>query len=336
MHAFFIAMIGLLHWIPQTYADEVPLKETLHVYTYDSFMSEWGPGPKLEDDFESLCHCDVKFSTASDGVSLLNRLRMEAGSTQADIILGLDQWLMQAALATGLIREHQIEFKSQLKSELQWQDTYFLPYNYGYFAFIYDESNEKITQTAHSLKELIESNSTVIYQDPRTSTPGQGLLIWMNQVFHQDTHTAWHKLAQHTVTVTPGWWEAYSMFLKGEADYVLSYTSSPLYHILQEGKSNYKAAIFSEGHPMQIEVASITNKSKNFALAQMFLQFLLRPETQAHLATSNWMLPVITDTVNLPAPFYQLVTPKALLPELDKVEKNKRQWIRQWRSITSE
>ncbi|SEI37397.1 thiamine transport system substrate-binding protein [Allopseudospirillum japonicum] len=336
MYAFFIAIITLLSWSQQVGANETLAKKELHVYTYDSFMSEWGPGPKLEAEFEAYCHCDVKFSTASDGVSLLNRLRMEAGSTQADVILGLDQWLMQAALATGLIREHQLELKNQLKLTLQWQNTYFLPYDYGYFAFIYDENNPKVTQVPHSLKALLESDSKIIYQDPRTSTPGQGLLIWMNQVFHQNVSTAWKKLAQRTVTVTPGWWEAYSMFLKGEADYVLSYTSSPLYHILQEKKSNYKAAIFDEGHPMQIEVAAITNKSQNFTLAQMFLKFLLRPQIQVHLATSNWMFPVIADTIDLPEPFYQLVMPKALLPELNTVENNKRQWIRQWRSMTSE
>lgn len=336
MYTFFIAVILLFNWNTSAYANEPLSKEVLHIYTYDSFMSEWGPGPKLEADFEALCDCNVKFSTASDGVSLLNRLRMEAGSTQADILLGLDQWLMQAALATGLIREHQLELKNQLKPTLEWQNTYFLPYDYGYFAFIYDENNPKITQVPRSLKALVEGDASLIYQDPRTSTPGQGFLIWINQVFDQETHMAWKKLAQQTVTVTPGWWEAYSMFLKGEADYVLSYTSSPLYHILQEGKSNYKAAIFDEGHPMQIEVAAITNKSQNFALAQMFLKFLLHPQTQAHLASSNWMLPVIADTVDLPAPFHQLVMPKALLPELDEVEKNKRQWIRQWRSITSE
>jgi hypothetical protein len=35
-----------------------------------------------------------------------------------------------------------------------------------------------------------------------------------------------------TVTVTKGWSEAYGLFLKGESDLVLSYTTSPAYHMI--------------------------------------------------------------------------------------------------------
>lgn len=38
---------------------------------------------------------------------------------------------------------------------------------------------------------------------------------------------AWQQLAKKTVTVTKGWSEAYGLFLKGEGDLVLSYTTSP-------------------------------------------------------------------------------------------------------------
>ena len=67
----------------------------------------------------------------------------------------------------------------------------------------------------------------VIYQDPRTSTPGQGLMLWMKSVYGDEAPTAWAHLAKKTVTVTKGWSEAYGMFLDGEADMVLSYTTSP-------------------------------------------------------------------------------------------------------------
>lgn len=76
----------------------------------------------------------------------------------------------------------------------------------------------------------------MIYQDPRTSTPGLGLLLWMQKVYGDDAPQAWQKLAKKTVTVTKGWSEAYGLFLKGESDLVLSYTTSPAYHILEEKK----------------------------------------------------------------------------------------------------
>ena len=46
------------------------------------------------------------------------------------------------------------------------------------------------------------------------------------------------------MTVTPGWSEAYGLFTSGEADMVLSFTTSPAYHIIAEGDETKAAAIF--------------------------------------------------------------------------------------------
>ncbi len=54
-----------------------------------------------------------------------------------------------------------------------WQDDTFVPYDYGYFAFVYDK--DKLKQPPKSLKELVERpDLKVIYQDPRTSTRDRG------------------------------------------------------------------------------------------------------------------------------------------------------------------
>ena len=55
--------------------------------------------------------------------------------------------------------------------------------------------------------------------------------------------------------MTPGWSEAYGLFTKGEAPMVLSYTTSPAYHMVAENTERYQAAAFREGHYLQIEVA---------------------------------------------------------------------------------
>ena len=92
-----------------------------------------------------------------------------------------------------------------------------LPYDYGYFAFVYDKN--KLANPPKSLKELVEGPQKwrVIYEDPRTSTPGLGLLLWMQKVYGDQAPEAWQKLAAKTVTVTKGWSEAYGLFLKGES-----------------------------------------------------------------------------------------------------------------------
>ncbi|WED22131.1 thiamine ABC transporter substrate binding subunit [Vibrio sp. JC009] len=300
----------------------------LTVYTYDSFSAEWGPGPKIEKAFEEQCGCDLEFVALDDGVSILNRLRLEGKSSKADIILGLDTNLMAEAKASGLLAEHSVDTAAVTLPD-GWSDSTFVPFDYGYFAFVYNK--EKLTNPPKSLKELVEERDDlkVIYQDPRTSTPGQGLMLWMKSVYGDDVAKAWQQLDKKKVTVTKGWWEAYSMFLKGESDMVLSYTTSPAYHLIAESNSAYAAADFAEGHYMQVEVAAKVKGSKNEKLADKFMSFILSDEFQNTIPTGNWMYPV-TDT-SLPQGFDTLTLPKTSLtftPE--EVKENRKGWIREW------
>ncbi|MCR9497633.1 thiamine ABC transporter substrate binding subunit [Vibrio alginolyticus] len=302
----------------------------LTIYTYDSFAADWGPGPKIEQAFEAKCGCDVNFVALDDGVSILNRLRLEGGNSKADIVLGLDNNLMAEAKKTGLLTEHNVDTANTVLPN-GWSDTTFVPYDYGYFAFVYN--TEKLANPPKSMKELVETRDDlkVIYQDPRTSTPGQGLMLWMKSIYGDDVTQAWQKLASKTVTVTKGWSEAYSMFLNGESDLVLSYTTSPAYHLIAENDSKFATANFAEGHYMQVEVAAKVKGSKNSELADKFMNFILSDEFQSAMPTGNWMYPV-TD-VELPKGFETLNVPsKSLSFSADEVAKMRKSWIREWQS----
>ncbi|ELJ8838944.1 thiamine ABC transporter substrate binding subunit [Vibrio parahaemolyticus] len=305
-------------------------ENTLTIYTYDSFAADWGPGPKIEQAFEAKCGCDVNFVALDDGVSILNRLRLEGGNSKADIVLGLDNNLMAEAKKTGLLTEHNVDTANTVLPN-GWSDTTFVPYDYGYFAFVYNK--EKLANPPKSMKELVETRDDlkVIYQDPRTSTPGQGLILWMKSIYGDDVTQAWQKLASKTVTVTKGWSEAYSIFLNGESDLVLSYTTSPAYHLIAENDSKFATANFSEGHYMQVEVAAKVKGSKNSELADKFMNFILSDEFQSAMPTGNWMYPVID--VELPKGFETLSVPsKSLSFSADEVAKMRKSWIREWQS----
>ncbi|EIV1893244.1 thiamine ABC transporter substrate binding subunit [Vibrio parahaemolyticus] len=305
-------------------------ENTLTIYTYDSFAADWGPGPKIEQAFEAKCGCDVNFVALDDGVSILNRLRLEGGNSKADIVLGLDNNLMAEAKKTGLLTEHNVDTANTVLPN-GWSDTTFVPYDYGYFAFVYNK--EKLANPPKSMKELVETRDDlkVIYQDPSTSTPGQGLMLWMKSIYGDDVTQAWQKLASKTVTVTKGWSEAYSMFLNGESDLVLSYTTSPAYHLIAENDSKFATASFAEGHYMQVEVAAKVKGSKNSELADKFINFILSDEFQSAMPTGNWMYPV-TD-VELPKGFETLSVPsKSLSFSADEVAKMRKSWIREWQS----
>ena len=250
--------------------------------------------------------------------------------SKADIVLGLDKNLIPEAKKTGLLTEHQVDTKT-VDLPNGWSDSVFLPYDFGYFAFVYNK--EKLSKPPQSLKELVESRDDlkVIYQDPRTSTPGQGLMLWMKSIYGDAVSPAWQQLAKKTVTVTKGWSEAYSLFLDGEADMVLSYTTSPAYHLIAENDAKFAAADFSEGHYTQIEVAAKVKSSKNPQLADQFMAFILSDDFQSLMPTGNWMYPV-TD-VTLPKGFETLTIPnKALSLNEEEVAHNRKAWIREWQS----
>ncbi|MGL5522533.1 MAG: thiamine ABC transporter substrate binding subunit [Aeromonas veronii] len=301
--------------------------DTLTVYTYSSFTAEWGPGPKIKQAFEKECDCTLNLVPLEDGVAILNRLRLEGNHSKADLVLGLDDALISEAKQSDLFAPHPAELDA-IKVPGGWQDDTFVPYDYGYFAFVYDK--KRLKQPPKSLKELVERpDLKVIYQDPRTSTPGQGLMLWMKSVYGDKAPAAWAELAKKTVTVTKGWSEAYGMFLDGEADMVLSYTTSPAYHLIAENKPQYQAAAFEEGHYRQVEVAAKLKSAQQGKLADQFLQFMVSPAFQNEIPAGNWMYPVI-DTP-LPKGFEQMITvAKPLAFSSDEVAANRKEWIREW------
>lgn len=326
--------LGILGFVLATSA-QAEEKKALTVYTYDSFISKWGPGPKVKAAFEKTCDCTVNFVGISDGVALLTRLKLEGQTSKADIALGLDTNLIQEAKDTGLFAPHGVDAASA-KVPGNFRDEVFVPYDYGHFAVVYD--TQSLKTPPKSLKELVEGDASqkIVIQDPRTSTPGLGLLLWVKSVYGDKAPEAWAKLKNRVLTVTPGWSEAYGLFTKGEAPMVLSYITSPAYHMVEEKTDRYQAAKFEEGHYIQIEVAGMLKASQNQDLARKFLSFTLSPEFQSVIPTTNWMMPVAATSTPLPEAFSKLPQPdKTFLMPSEEVAKNRQAWIREWQAAMS-
>ena len=269
----------------------------LTVYTYDSFVSDWGPGPAVEAAFEANCGCDLQMIGAGDGAALLARLKLEGSRTDADIILGLDTNLTAAAAETGLFAPILVTANYNVPGG--WTDPLFAPFDWGYFAFVQNAEIESPT----NFRALADSDFKIVIQDPRSSTPGLGLLMWVKAAYGDDAAQIWADLSDNIVTVTAGWSEAYGMFLEGEADMVLSYTTSPAYHLIAEGDASKSYAVFDEGHYMQIEVAGKLASTDQSALADQFLQFMVSDVFQSIIPTTNWMFPAVTPIAGLPDGF---------------------------------
>ena len=302
---------GLLTIATPTLADT----PVLQVLTYDSFTSEWGPGPAVENAFEATCACDLQFVPAGDGAALLARIQLEGAASDADVVLGLDTSLTAQATATGLFAPHGKTPALNLPVEVS--DPNFLPFDWGWFAFVHDKA--KLPNPPKSFEDLAASDVKILIQDPRSSTPGLGLLMWVKAAYGDRAGEIWQGLADNIVTVTPGWSEAYGLFLEGEADMVLSYTTSPAYHLIAESDYTKAAAPFSEGHYLQVEVAGKLAATDQPELANAFLAFIGSDAFQSIIPTTNWMYPAVTPAAGLPAGFETLIQPEKslLLPSTD-------------------
>ncbi|MEO3429927.1 thiamine ABC transporter substrate binding subunit [Pelagibius sp. CAU 1746] len=311
-------------------------EQTLTVYTYDAFTSDWGPGPAIKEAFEAECDCALEFVALDSSIGVLSRLRLEGENNKADIVLGLDLNILAEARDSGLLAPHGVA-TDPLALPVAWDDDTFLPFDYGYFAFVYD--TESLDSPPKSLEELVEApdDLKIILEDPRTSTPGLGLLLWVRAVYGDEAPAAWAKLARKTVTTTKGWSEAYGLFLEGEAPMVLSYTTSPAYHMIAEDEQRYQAAAFAEGHYMQVEVAAMTKSTDTPELARRFLQFMLSPGFQKNIPTAQWMYPATDLPEGLPPAYDKLVDPaKPLLFTAEEVAANRKAWVEEWLQAVSQ
>ena len=301
----------------------------LTVYTYDSFVSEWGPGPLIEKAFEEKYSVDLELIAVDSAATLLNKVILEGSNTKADIILGLDMNLFNSAENSELFTAHNLNnINEKLNLPIEWNSEIFVPYNYGYFAFVYN--NKKLKNPPKSMDELLNiTDARIVIQDPRTSTPGLGLLTWMKILYGENAQENWSKLNKKIISVTKGWTDAYyNFFMAGEADIVLSYSTSPAAHIMFEENYDISASIFKEGNYLSVEFAGILKSSKNKKVANIFLDFMLSDEFQKVIPSTNIMYPVTN--IKLPDAFNELEIPKALQLNPKEINDYKDEWINEW------
>ncbi len=281
--------------------------DMLVVLAPDYFGSSWGPGPAIKEGFEARCDCTLEFRTGD----VLPRLILDGARTEADAVIGLGTDELLRARETGLFAAHGQDL-GPLTLPVAWEDDSFIPFNWSYAAFVYD--NTRLQNPPASFAELIERDDiSLIWQDPRSSGAGLALLLWVDQLYGDEATAIWENLAAKTVTVTAGWSEAYGMFTNGEADMVLSYTTSPAYHIIAEEDETKAAAIFEEGHYFIAEAAGVLAGATQPDLARDFMAYILSEEFQSMIATANWSYPAALPRENWNEVFRDLPMPETAI-----------------------
>lgn len=311
--------------------------QKLIVYCYDSFASEWGPAPKIIPIFKEKYKTDIEFRSLGDAGQVLAQCIAEKNNPQADVIIGIDNNLLARAFQAEILHPYRPQNADQLPEKLildpHWRIT---PFDYGYFAIIYD--SEKIKYPPRSLGALLHPRfkDSLLLMDPRTSSPGLGFLLWTIAQYDSNFTQYWKKLSPNILSITDSWDSAYGMFTKGEAPLVLSYSTSPAYHKEYEQSERFKAALFTEGHYLQIEGAAILKNGPHPELAKKFLDFLLSKDFQKIVPLSNFMFPIIPET-KLPESFSTAIKPKKkLLIDYSIISEKQEEWLNAWSEAISQ
>jgi len=310
-------------------------KETLVIYSYDSFIS-YGLPEVTNKLFEDKYNCKVEYRSFGGVDATLNRLILEKNVPQADLFVGLNMNELQKAFNEDLFIAYKPESAKIIAEEYVVDKTWrVIPFDGpNSLAILYD--SEKLLNPPRSFNDLLrdEYKNKLILEDPRTSSPGLGFLLWTVAVFGEDNYSNyWRELRNNIFHVYPEWESAFEAFKNGEAPMMISYDLDPAYFYYDSQTTRYKAVVLEEGGWLQLEFASIVKNSKHIDLAKKYIEFMLSEEFQKEIPLHQWTYP-INKTVALPECFnYATPANKFITLSPEDIQNKSENWIKEWVNI---
>lgn len=308
----------------------------LTVYTYSSFPTQLTEN--VVEYFATQYQIPVQFKAFSDTGPLFNQLLREREKSGADIVLGLDNNYFSKAVQHDLFESYRPDYLAEIPAALQFDpDCRLLPFDFGYVLFNYDSEQLDSLPLTHQDLLKPEYRGKIIITNPLTSSPGQILLLTTIALYGEEGYLDyWRKLKPNLLTIAPGWDEAYAMYTSGEAPIVLSYGTSPVYHLLYEQTRRYRALALDDAAYAQIESIGIVKGTSHHKQARLLVDYMLSPEFQGLIPENQFMYPVRSDAT-LPESFQIAAQPgKILNLPPDEIAQKLDQWLADWERIINE
>ncbi len=321
----------LIYWTSESGSENS--NADLTIISYGSFVSSWGPGPAVGKIFEKEYGVKLQWINAGDAGLIIERLRFQNANQSVDVVLGLDQLTIDGAREVLEWRNFsypEILWHKRLPKDALQRD--FVPFDWGPLAFVYKKGQ---LDPPKSLEELLSKKyqGTISLQDPRTSTPGLQFLYWILSEKGIDAGFSFlGNLSESIHSISTSWSTSYGLFKRGQAKLTFSYLTSPIYHMIEEESGDYRAAIFEDGHPYQVEYVGIPEKCKNCDLAEAFVNFLLRPEIQKIIMAKNYMLPVV-DQIEQGTEFANIPKVRLIPFSAQSLTRDRRSLLERWKKL---
>ena len=309
LSVFAVLTVAACFVFAQSVQEQKSDQKTLTVYAYDTFCGDWGAAGSVIPAFEEATGIKVNLVASGAAIEVINKVRLEGKNTECDVILGITDDI--ADKAYDLLESYDSPYIQTIDERYRFDvQNRLIPYDYGAFAFVYDtESNIEVpTCLADLTKDQYKDK--VILIDPRTSSVGTGLMMWTYNALGDQWLSWWKTMTENALTTASGWSSGYGLFTEGEAPIVISYTTSPVYHVMWENTTRYQALLFTDGHEATIEAVGIVKGTKHRSEAEAFIDFLLT-NAQVDLANANSMYPVNSE-ITLPAAYDYAPVPEKI------------------------
>ncbi len=314
-------------------ANNKPIDNKLVVYVYDSFTEELKNN--INNYMEKTYSIDVEFITFENTQNMLTQSILEKKNPIADVVIGLDSnSIIELKDEELFIKYKPKNFNPFDESIIIDKDFYVTPFDYGYICLNYNSKElQDIPQTWNDLLNKKYKNQIILI-NPATSSTGKAFLLSTIAKFGEEGYLEyWKKLNDNILTITSGWTEAYGLYSNGDAPIVLSYGTSPVYHLMYDKEDFYKTLMFENSAYAQIEVAGIMKNSKRIPNAQKLLDYIVSVEFQKLIPLNQFMYPVNPE-VELPKEFSVAAKGDSILNiDVEKVNKNFEKWLSDWEKI---
>jgi thiamine transport system substrate-binding protein len=326
---------------PQATATQSAAPQTITVMTHDSFdVSE-----EVVKSFEESNNAKVVFLQSGDAGAVLNKAILTRDAPLADVLFGVDNTFLSRALEGDIFETYESPALGEISDEFKLDDSNrALPVDYGDVCINYDKAyfaGNKLP-VPQSLEDLAkpEYKGLLVVENPATSSTGLAFLLATVAHFGDSFTEYWQALKDNGVVVVDGWETAYYTNFSGSSGrgpqpMVVSYGTSPAAEVIFAEPRPADAPTASITGPdtcfRQIEFVGILKGTKNRALAEKFVDFMLSKQFQEDVPLQMFVYPV-NPSAALPEEFtkYAQAPEQAASLAPDVIAEQRDAWIQTW------
>ena len=318
-------------------------QRVLTVMTHDSFAAS----EDVVAAFEAENNAKVRFLSAGDAGTALNKAILSKDNPLADVFYGVDNTFLSRAVKEGIFMPYASPLLADIPPEFQLDPGQSaLPVDYGDVCLNYDlayfETNNLQPPTV--LEDLLkkEYRGLLVVENPATSSPGLAFLLATVATFGERGYLDyWRRLVENDVLVVNDWETAYyTEFSRwgGTRPIIVSYGSSPPFEVIfaeEPIESPPTGVVTGPGACFrQIEFVGILKGTQNQDLAEKWVDFMLSPLFQEDIPLQMYVFPV-NPQAKLDEIFVKYMAipeqPAVLSPE--SIAANREAWLNAWTEV---